>query len=272
MLPIALALYSVREDAQTDLSATLRKVKALGYEGVEFAGLHGHSPAAVKQMLEDTGLAPVSAHVMYDELIQDPERVMRDYQKIGCRYIAIPYMAPAYRMNGEKTDEALAGIRRIAEAACTHGLTLLYHNHEFEFEMIDGVYALDLLYRALPPDLLQVQLDTCWSTAAGIDSPAYLRKYAGRAPVVHLKDFFMEGGSAAGAYDLIGIQADPAIDRSRFEFRALGSGQQNFPAILAAAKDAGSKWLVVEQDEPMPGKTALECAELSLNYLKGLKL
>ena len=37
--PIALQLYSVRDDMEADFEGTLKKVKALGYDGVEFAGL-----------------------------------------------------------------------------------------------------------------------------------------------------------------------------------------------------------------------------------------
>ncbi|MBR2072748.1 MAG: hypothetical protein IJ976_03680, partial [Alistipes sp.] len=57
---------------------------------------------------------------------------------------------------------------------------------------------------------------------------------------------------------------------SGFEFRPLGCGLQDFPSILAAAKDAGAKWVVVEQDKPSMGKTPLESIEISINYLRGL--
>lgn len=270
MLPIALQLYSIREDLQNDFEGSLRKVKLMGYDGVEFAGLYGHTAAGIKSMLDDIGLAPVSAHVPYAEMMADPDGVLGCYKEIGCPYVAVPYMTEEYRIGAEKEKEALAGIRMLAEKARKHGMTMLYHNHDFEFQKSGGEYALDIIYNTIPADLLQTEIDTCWVSAAGVDAPAYLRKYAGRAPVVHLKDFTMESGGLEGAYELIGIQSDNKEKSGGFEFRPLGYGQQDFPAILTAADDAGAKWLVVEQDMPGMGKTSMECAEMSIQYLKSL--
>lgn len=265
--PIALQLYSVRDDLEKDFEGTLRKVKAMGYEGVEFAGLYGHKPAEVKKLLDEIGLIPVSAHVPFVDLMADPEGMVNDYAEIGCKYIAIPYLTPEYRPNGEKFAEVIEGAKVLGKAAKERGLTLLYHNHDFEFEKINGEYALDILYKSVPSDLLQTQIDTCWVNVAGEDPAAYLEKYAGRSPVVHLKDFVMPGKRPAKMYELIGIQDDQKVEEDAFEFRPLGMGAQNFPRILEACKAVGAEWLVVEQDRPSMGKTALECAEASIKYL-----
>ena len=45
MLPIAIQLYTVRDQAAADFEGTLKAIKAMGYEGVEFAGLHGKTAA-----------------------------------------------------------------------------------------------------------------------------------------------------------------------------------------------------------------------------------
>ena len=71
-------------------------------------------------------------------------------------------------------------------------------------------------------------------------------------------------------YELIGIEDEQEEEESTFEFRPVGYGQQDLPSILAAAKDAGAGWVVVEQDMPSMDKTPLECAEMSINYLKTL--
>ncbi|MCL2034850.1 MAG: sugar phosphate isomerase/epimerase [Oscillospiraceae bacterium] len=270
MLPIALQLYSIRDDMQDDFEGSLRKVKLMGYEGVEFAGLCDRTATEVKSLLADIGLIPVSAHVPYAEMIDAPDDVLGRYKEIGCPYVAVPYLTEEYRIGAEKGQEALAGIRMLAETAHKLGMTMLYHNHDFEFQKIGGEYALDVLYNTIPAELLQTELDTCWVAAAGVDAPAYLRKYAGRAPVVHLKDFVMGDSGPEGAYELIGIESDNKEKAVGFEFRPLGHGQQNIPSILAAANDAGAKWLVVEQDQSSMGKTPMECAEMSIQYLKSL--
>lgn len=267
--PIALQLYSVRDDLEKDFEGTLRKVKALGYEGVEFAGLYGRDPAAIRGLLAEIGLTAVSAHVPFVEMMADPEKVIGDYKTVGCSYVAIPYLTEEYRPGAEKFGEVIEGARVLGRAANACGLTLLYHNHDFEFEKIDGEYALDVLYREVPADLLQTELDTCWVRVAGEDPADYLRKYTGRAPVVHLKDFV--GGKQENMYELIGIESGKEEKKDEgFAFRPVGSGVQDFPAILKACGEVGAKWVVVEQDMPSLGKTPMECAEMSIQYLKTL--
>lgn len=270
--PIALQLYSVRDDLAADFEGTLRKVKALGYEGVEFAGLYGYTPQAIRALLSEIGLTAVSAHVPFGDLMADPQGALGGYAEIGCKFVAIPYLTPEYRPNGEKFGEVIEGAKTLGAAAAARGMTLLYHNHDFEFEKIDGVYALDLLYQSVPASLLQTELDTCWVNVAGEDPSAYVRKYAGRSPVVHLKDFVMPGKRPEKMYELIGIQDDQKEgEAAAFDFRPLGLGVQNFPKILEACQAAGAQWVVVEQDRPALGKTAMECAELSLKYLQSIQ-
>lgn len=271
LLPIALQLYSVRNELGKDFTGALRKVKSLGYDGVEFAGLYGHKPAEIKEIIEDTGLVPISAHVPYSELADAPEKVIKEYAQIGCKYIAIPYLTEEYRPGSEKFNEVIESAKAWGKIANEMGVTLLYHNHDFEFQKINGEYALDVLYKSVPADLLQTEIDTCWANVAGENPSVYLRKYSGRSPVVHLKDFVMPGKKPAKMYALIGISEDSREEtESAFEFRPLGLGNQNFREILEACEDVGAGWVVVEQDEPSMGKTPFECAELSINYIRSI--
>ena len=267
-LPIAVQLYSVRNAAKEDLFATLKKVKALGYDGVEFAGLHGYAPAEVKKMCEELSLVPVSAHVPYVDMVADPQGVLSQYAEIGVKYVAVPYLAEEHRPGSDKFGEVIENVKMLGGVARELGITLLYHNHDFEFVRIDGEYALDVLYREVPSDLLKTEIDTCWVNVGGEDPAAYIRKYTGRAPVVHLKDFF--GEKSEDMYELIGIQSKAPVRPSNFEFRPVGAGLQNFPVILAAAKEAGAEWVVVEQDKPSMGLDEFESIEKSINYLKSL--
>ena len=91
-LPVAVQVYSVREDAERDFAGTMKKIKEIGYDGVELAGLYGLSPAEIKAAIEDAGLIAVSAHVPFQELKADMEGTVRQYEEIGVKYIAIPYL------------------------------------------------------------------------------------------------------------------------------------------------------------------------------------
>ncbi len=262
--PVALQLFSVREACEANLYGTLKKVKEMGYDGVEFAGLYGHTAEEVKEMLNDIGLVALSAHVPYKDMEENPS-VFADYAKIGCKYVVVPYLTEEYRPGAPRFDEMVANLSGFGKAAKENAMTLLYHNHDFEYTTINGKYALDIIYDTVPADLLQTEIDTCWANIGGVNPAEYVRKYTGRAPVVHLKDFW--GEKAENMYELIGIDSAP-VRPEGFEFRPVGSGKQDFPAILAAAKDAGAFWVVVEQDNPSMGLSPLECAKKSIDYVK----
>ncbi len=270
-LPVAVQVYSVRDSAEANLADTLRKIKEMGYDGVEFAGLYGNSPEYVKGLVDALELVPISAHIPLVDMLADPEKIFSDYAKIGCKYVVIPYAPEDKRPGVPNFDEVLEEIKKLGEIANSHGMTLLYHNHDFEFKKIDGEYGLDLLYRKVPAEYLQTEIDTCWVNVGGEDPAAYILKYTGRSPVVHLKDFYMTGKLPKHLYALIGLKETEKDDEpSTFEFRPIGHGMQDMPAILAASEKAGASWVVVEQDHPTEGMTRMECIKASREYLRSL--
>ena len=267
-LPVAVQVYSVREDAKADLRGTLEKIKAMGYDGVEFAGLYNNKPEEIKAMCEEIGLVPISAHVPYLDMLADPQGVLSRYQTIGCQYVAVPYLTPEYRPGTDRFGEVIENVKMLGKVAKELGMQMLYHNHDFEFITLNGKYALDILYEQIPAEYLQTELDTCWVNVGGEVPADYLRKYSGRAPVVHLKDFY--GEKSDDMYELIGIKSTAPKKPSGFELRPVGSGIQDFPAILKAAEECGTKWVVVEQDNPSMGLTPMESIAKSREYLKTL--
>ena len=265
---VAVQVYSVRDDAKADLRGTLEKIKKMGYDGVEFAGLYGNSPAEIKAMCAEIGLTPISAHVPYLDMLADPKGVLSQYAEIGVKFVAVPYLTPEYRPGTDAFPEVVKNVEMLGKVAKELGIQLLYHNHDFEFAKIDGKYALDVLYDTVPAEYLQTELDVCWVNVGGEVPADYIRKYSGRCPVVHLKDFY--GEKDENMYELIGIKSDAPKRPGNFEFRPVGSGLNDFPAILKAATEAGAGWVIVEQDKPSMGLTPLECIEKSRNYLKSL--
>ena len=272
-LPVGLQLYSVRDAMAEDFKGTLQKVKAMGYDGVEFAGLFGHSPADIKAMCAEIGLNPISAHVPLADMLADIDQVIADYKAIGCQYIVVPYVTEERRPGGELFNQMVEEIRSIGQKCKEAGLTLLYHNHDFEFAKTEsGEFGLDYLYANVPADLLQTELDQCWVRYAGQDPVAYLQKYEGRSPVVHLKDYYASGEQTEDPYALIGLNEGEKKENTAFEFRPLGYGVQDVKALMKAAKHAGSQWLIVEQDQPSMGKTPLECVALSMETIEAIRL
>lgn len=275
-MKVALQLYSVRDAAAEDFWGTLEQVKDMGYDHVEFTSdFFGHSASSIRERLDALNLAAISSHVPIDDLVGDLERCLNDYGQLGCSYIAVPWLDEARRPGQSGFDGVVKAVRTIGERCKNAGMTLLYHNHDFDFIKIGEEYALDLLYGMVPSEYLQTEIDTCWVKVAGVDPASYVRKYAGRSPLVHLKDFVMSGPPEHGRlYSLIGTDSGEDVgDRksNTFDFRPLGQGQQDMTAIVEAASDAGSLCVVVEQDRSSD-RSSLEAARQSRTYLRRLGL
>ncbi len=269
-LPVAVQLYSVRDSAEVNLEDTLRQIKAIGYDGVEFASLYGHSPEYIKELCKQLGLNPISAHIPLDEMLADPDATFEKYRTIGCKFAAIPYITSERHPGSERFFDTVEEFKMLGAKAKEHGMVLLYHNHDFEFKKIDGEYGLDYIYRNVPSELLQTELDTCWVNVGGENPAKYIAKYSGRAPVVHLKDFHISGKLPSHLYALIGLEDDHEDEPSTFEFRPVGHGMQDIPAILDASVASGAEWIVVEQDEPSMGLSRMESIKASREYLLSL--
>lgn len=270
---LAVILYTVRNEMAQDFKGTLEQVKAIGYEGVEFAGLFGNDPVQVKEWCDEIGLVPVSAHVALSEMRADIDKVIADYSTIGCQFIVVPYLETEDRPGTENFENTLADIKAFAEKAKEAGLQMLYHNHDFEFvEMPDGTFGLDYMYNTIPADLLGAELDLCWVKYAGQDPCGYVTKYADRESVVHMKDFYAAGKVEGDPYALIGQDGDNVEEspETAFEFRPVAMGMQDVPAIIKAVKGTDIKWIIVEQDEPSMGLSPMECITLSYENLRNI--
>ena len=268
---IGYQLYSAREECAKDLLSVLKQLKALGYDGVEFAGFYGHTADEIKAMLDEAGLEAFSDHVPFAVIQKDMFGVISDHLKIGCKFIAIPYIEEPYHPGNPGFATVIRTIAKFGALCNEAGIQLLYHNPDFEFETISGCYGLDFLYEAVDPELLKSEIDTCWVNYSGVNPAEYVRKYAGRCPVVHLKDFV---GSKGDAQPYALINADGTDDgknseAAAFEFRPVGYGCQNVPAIVEAGIESGAGCFIVEQDM-WYNRTPLEAAKMSIDYLRSI--
>ena len=264
----ALQLYSIRDAVNGEnVNDIFASLAGMGYQGIELAGLYGMTAAQIKDAADAAGLSVVSAHISYADLMGNREEWIDNLKTLDCPQAVIPYMQACDLPGSDNWAEVEGNIRGIAKDMKAAGILLAYHNHDFEFEKVDGEYKLDMLYTIFDESELKTQIDTCWVNVGGENPVTYVEKYAGRCPTVHLKDF--TGVKNGCPYALIGIEGGPT-DTGTFEFRPCGSGVQDFPAIIEASVNAGAEWCIVEQDSPSMGKSSLECAEMSIKYLKGL--
>lgn len=245
-LPVALQLYSVRDELARDFIGTLEAVADIGYSGVEFAGFGGVPAIQVKNALDNLGLAAVGSHTSLNLLTEDLEAVIEYNRILGNRYIICPYNTYKSKEDFVKAAELY---NETGEKIRAQGLEFLYHNHDFEFEKYDGEYGLDIIFKGAKPENVAAEIDSGWVFYAGVDPVGYIKSYTGRCPLVHIKDFKSTSGRS---------------------FTEVGTGIADIEAIAAAAVEAGTKWLVVEQDESaMP---SFDSVRLSLENLKKMGL
>lgn len=277
-LPVGVQLYSVRTDLEKDFYGTLKAIREMGYAGVEFYGeYYGNTPTQIKQWCTELGLIPFSNHVPFQQMIDDVDKVIEDNLILGVQYLVFPYMDEASRPGVDPVQfkTTVAKIGEIGEKVHAAGFQLLYHNHDFEFVTLeDGTVGYDYIFSSNDRVKVQNEPDVCWANYAGFDPVEVLGKYAGNIPVVHLKDYYLEGKLSSAPYALIGITTDNAMkdDGGWFEYRPVGMGQVDIPAVIKAAIAGGSQWLCVEQDEPSGGLDRLQSVAKSVEYLRSLDL
>lgn len=265
-MKLGLQAYTVRDSLKQDFNGTLQRIKEIGYDGIELAGLYGIEPTEIKKILDTLELPAISAHVPYDELIENTSNTITKYKSIGCKFITIPYLKDEDRPGKSGFEKVLENIAKIGQECKKQGIILLYHNHDFEFTRLENnIYGLDFIYSEITQDILQTELDTCWIKVVGEDPCEYIEKYRNRCPIVHLKDF--TGIKSGHMYELIGINQNEATCESEFKFTPVGYGVQNFPKILSACSKSSTEWLIVEQDKTYE-LNSIEAASLSFKYLK----
>jgi sugar phosphate isomerase/epimerase len=233
---IGLMLYTVRDECARDLEGVLRSVAEIGYDGVELFDLHGHDAAQVRAWLDGFGLVAAGRHAGLNALDTQLPALAEELRTLGCDRIALSWIDPP-----ESSDDARAIVARIADIArqaSDHGLHFGFHNHWGELAELDDADTLLDKLRALPAELLWLELDLGWVWEAGADPVAELERTTGRCPLVHVKDFRARG-----------TRVDCPV----------GDGEVGYEQVLPAAIRAGAEWLVVEQDNPdAPALAAVE--------------
>jgi sugar phosphate isomerase/epimerase len=237
-IPVALQLWSVREDLQRDFAATCRTIRAIGFDGVEFAGLAGVDAARARTILDDAGLVAAGMHIPHDRLQSDLDVVVTEARVLGTRHVtcaswpADDFVSAA---GCETVGRKLGAIGRALHAA---GLRLTHHNHAAEARAIEGRSVFDRLLDAAVPEDLAAEPDVYWLHVGGCPPAEFIRKHGARCPLIHLKDG-----------------------------KELGSGPVDFSAVFSAIDAAaGVEWLIVEQESF--DRPPLESVARSFNQLR----
>jgi len=243
---VGLQLYTVRDQTAQDFKRTVQRVAEMGYSAIEFAGYGGLMSREMAALLADTGLRAAGTHIGLSMLEQNIERELNYCLDIGCPFMVMPFLPPELR-NTESIHALATRLNRAGQRCQQRGITLAYHNHAFEFEcdQQSNQYWLDILLNETDPEVVKLEFDVYWAAFAGVDPVAYLRRYAERVPLLHLKDM--------------------ATDRT---FTEVGDGTLDIANICSVALAGGTRFLLVENDQPRV--PSLESARRSLENLNSM--
>ncbi|MBQ9084117.1 MAG: sugar phosphate isomerase/epimerase [Clostridia bacterium] len=267
---VGIQLYGVRNSMAQDFEGTIKAIAEMGYEYVEFAGYYGKSSEEIKEILDKYGLKCVSVHQGLEFYYNNPDEAIAFLKGFGVKYSVIPWFKEDQLAGSDNWEATAALFNKYAKLLHENGMTLGYHNHDFEFKKVDGKYIHDYIFEAVPAEYIEPELDTCWVHYAGIKPEDKIREFSGRVTIVHLKDFVCKALGGGPVYDLIdtnGKGLGGSREDNGFEFRPLGQGIQNFAEILKACEECGTETVIVEQDQ-VYGMTELEAARISREYLK----
>lgn len=188
-IPIALQLYSIRHECQRDLPGCLHAVAQMGYEGVEFAGYYGYGAQDLRRMLDDQGLVCVGTHIPLDTLLGDElQRTVEFNQILGNRYLIVPGLPESRRNSRSAWLETARLFNEIAERLTPYGMFTGYHNHFIEFQPMEGELPWDTFFSNTRHEVV-MQFDIGNALHGGAEAVPFLKRYAGRARTVHLKEY-----------------------------------------------------------------------------------
>jgi len=242
---VGIQLYTVRKEMIGDPAGTLKKLAGIGFKELESArsekgNYYGLSPKEIRKIASDLGMKVRSGHVHVDK---DWKKSLEEATETGQEYIISAVLPSAGQTVGhyqESADE----FNRLGEDCKKANLRFGYHNHQSEFEKVDGKVLYDILLERCDPNLVTLEMDLGWVVASGNDPMDYFNRFPGRFPLWHLKDV-----------DL--------VQKKSVEF---GKGKVDIPGLLKQAKKAGMRHYFVEQEDY--AVNPFESMEYDFNYLR----
>lgn len=221
MIPIALQLYSVRDETKKDFARTVAAVAEMGYQGVELAGYGNLDLTGAQRALEDAGLVVASMHVGREALHDHFDRVVDEALSLKTSHLVVPFWPPEAFISPQAVEQIGHELDLWGARLRERGLRLSYHNHASEFRILEGRSIFSWILGAAAPRNLGAELDVYWAQVAGYPPARFLQQQGERVGLLHLKDE-----------------------------KVLGSGPVEFAPIFQTAEAIGSvEWYIVEQEE-----------------------
>ncbi|MDD5350019.1 MAG: sugar phosphate isomerase/epimerase [Chthoniobacteraceae bacterium] len=246
---VAVQLYTLRDFCKTaaDYAASLKKVRAIGYQAIQISGVGPIPVAELRSIAEGEGIVICATHEGADTILNEPAKVVERLAGLGTKYTAYPFPSGIDFSNPAHVENLIAKLDAAGALLRQAGQVLTYHNHAHEFFRVDGKPLLETIYARTDAKNLQGEIDTYWVQAGGGNPVEWVKRLKNRLPLLHLKDY---GVDATG----------------KPHFAEIGWGNLDFKAIIPAAEASGCEWFIVEQDST-PGDP-FDSLQKSFDYIK----
>jgi sugar phosphate isomerase/epimerase len=256
---------------------TMRKVRELGYGAVEVSQIPmtAENVAELKRASEDfdikiaalsAALEPMLPGAPGETLTNDFEKIVNDCKTLDCNFLRIGMLPLTCMGHKDKIMEFIEKAEAMAHRLAEYGIELYYHTHHLEFQKYDGEYLLDIIKNNTSK--LGFELDVHWIQRAGENPIEFVKKYAGRISLLHLKDYRI-GQMDLSEVDFKDMAKFMQVFTNTIEFAELGEGNLDIKAITEAGLESGAQYFLVEQDNTY-GRDPFECLEISANHLRKL--
>lgn len=250
-----LNLYSIHKliKEPEEYRKICRIVKEMGYCYAQYSG-RALEPELIRSVQGETGLTIVLTHVPMERILDDTQKLMEEHAVFGCRNIGLGGISRSILLDETKLLETLAKLNEAGRVMADNGYKFFYHNHHNEFlKLSSGQCIMDYMIENCP--YINFTADTYWIQYGGGDVLAYLKKMTGRIGCIHLKD-----------YRII-ADADKTL---RPQFAPVGEGNLDFADIVRVAKEAGTEYFLVEQDDATEYEDPMAQVRSSINYIRGV--
>lgn len=256
---------------------TMEKLHALGFGAVEVSQIPmtTENVAELKRASEEfdieiaalsAGLDPMLPGAPGETLSHDFEKIVNDCKTLNCNFIRIGMLPLSIMGDKEKIMEFISRAEEMAFKLAEHGIELYYHTHHIEFQKYEGEYLLDMIKNNTTK--LGFELDVHWIQRAGVNPVEFIKEYAGRVALLHLKDYRI-GQLEVNEDDLKDMGQFFGKFTNLIEFAEIGEGNLDMKAIIEAGLESGAQYFIIEQDDTY-GRDPFDCLQTSAENLRKL--
>lgn len=255
-------VYTVRDLIFKDYGGTLKALRKAGFDYCEVFGfgdskLLGKTIQEAKELHADNKLPIRSIHAstganspeMTGTMNNDWQRAVDDAAELGAKYLVCPYLMPNERKTLDQYKRLAELMTKCGEISRKSDIQFLYHNHDFEFEELEGQIPYDILLKDTDPYWVKMELDIYWTRYADIDPLKLFKDHPQRFPLWHVKDM------------------DITEDRNMTE---VGEGRIDWKQLFTHSSDAGMLSFFIEQDRNWAVDPVTSTAT-GLKHLRGLR-